>query len=50
MRPRGHEIAVLFSRRSRDAYVALAEETGETYTFTDAWDRPRTLRPRSSST
>ncbi len=42
MRPRGHEIAVLFSRRSRDAYVALAEESGETYTFTDAWDRPRT--------
>ena len=42
MRPRGHEIAVLFSRRSRDAYVALAEDTGETYTFTDAWDRPRT--------
>jgi len=42
MRPRGHEIAVLFSRRSRDAYVAIAEEAGETYTFTDAWDRPRT--------
>src|SRR5262249_16030343 len=42
MRPRGHEIALLFSRRSRDAYVALARGTGETYTFTDAWDRPRT--------
>src|SRR5215471_15423002 len=42
MRPRGHEIAVTFSRRSRDASVAIAEEAGETYTFTDAWDRPRT--------
>src|SRR2546427_2284196 len=40
--PRGHEIAVLFSRRSRDAYAAEATARGETYTFTDAWGRPRT--------
>ncbi len=40
--PRGHEIAVLFSRRSRDAYAAEAAARGETYTFTDAWGRPRT--------
>ena len=42
MRPRGHDVAVLFSRRSRDAYAAEAAERGETYTFTDAWGRPRT--------
>src|SRR6202171_6100108 len=42
IRPRGHELAVLFSRRSRDAYAAEAAERGETYTFTDAWGRPRT--------
>ncbi len=40
--PRGHEIAVLFSRRSRDAYATEATARGETYTFTDAWGRPRT--------
>jgi len=40
--PRGHEIAVVFSRRSRDAYAAEATARGETYTFTDAWGRPRT--------
>src|SRR5258705_1554962 len=40
--PRGHAIAVLFSRRSRDAYAAEAAARGETYTFTDAWGRPRT--------
>src|SRR5258705_13630128 len=40
--PRGHAIAVLFSRRSRDAYAAEAAARGETYTFTDAWRRPRT--------
>src|SRR6266446_1650576 len=40
--PRGHEIAVLFSRRSRDAYAAEAAARGETYTFSDAWGRPRT--------
>src|SRR2546427_7745137 len=40
--PRGHEIAVLFSRRSRDAYAAEATARGETYAFTDAWGRPRT--------
>jgi hypothetical protein len=33
---------VLFSRRSRDAYAAEAAARGETYTFTDAWGRPRT--------
>jgi hypothetical protein len=42
IRPGGHDIAVLFSRRSRDAYAAEAAERGETYTFTDAWGRPRT--------
>jgi hypothetical protein len=42
MRPRGHDIAVLFSRRSRDAYAAEAAARGDTYTFTDAWARPRT--------
>ncbi len=42
IRPRGHDIAVLFSRRSRDAYAAEAAARGETYTFTDAWGRPRT--------
>ncbi len=40
--PRGHDIAVLFSRRSRDAYAAEATARGETYAFTDAWGRPRT--------
>lgn len=40
--PRGHDVAVLFSRRSRDAYAAEAAARGETYTFTDAWGRPRT--------
>jgi hypothetical protein len=40
--PRGHEIAVLFSPRSRDAYAAEAAARGETYTFTGAWGRPRT--------
>ena len=42
MRPRGHDVAVLFSRRSRDAYAAEATERGDTYTFTDAGGRPRT--------
>ena len=42
IRPRGHDVAVLFSRRSRDAYAAEATTRGETYTFTDAWGRPRT--------
>ena len=42
MRPRGHDVAVLWSRRSRDAYAALAVSRGETYRFTDAWGRPRT--------
>jgi len=40
MRPRGHDIAVLFSRRSREAYAAEAVARGETYTFIDAWSRP----------
>jgi hypothetical protein len=39
--PRGHEIAVLFSRRSRDGYAAEAAARGETYAFTDAWGRSR---------
>ena len=42
IRPRGHEVAVLFSRRSHEAYAAEATSRGETYTFTDAWGRPRT--------
>jgi len=42
MRPRGHDIAVLFSRRSYEAYAAEAAACGETYTFTDAWGRSRT--------
>jgi hypothetical protein len=42
IRPRGHDIAVLFSRRSRDVYAAEAAARDETYTFTDAWGRPRT--------
>ena len=42
MRPRGHDLAVLFSRRSRDAYAAEAAARGLTYAFTDAWGRPRT--------
>ena len=40
--PRGHDVAVLFSRRSREAYAAEAASRGETYTFTDAWGQPRT--------
>ena len=40
--PRGHDVAVLWSRRSRDAYAAEAAARGQTYTFTDAWGRPRT--------
>ena len=42
IRPRGHDVAVLWSRRSRDAYAAEAAARGETYTFTDAWGRPCT--------
>ena len=37
-----HDIIVLFSGRSRDAYAAEATALGETYTFTDAWGLPRT--------
>ncbi len=37
-----HDIIVLFSARSRDAYAAEATARGETYTFTDAWGLPRT--------
>lgn len=40
--PRGHDVAVLWSKRSRDAYAVEAVARGETYTFTDAWGRPRT--------
>ncbi|HVQ75842.1 MAG TPA: hypothetical protein VMT79_09925 [Candidatus Binatia bacterium] len=42
IRPRGHDVAVLFSRRSRDAYAAAAAAGAETYAFTDAWGRPCT--------
>jgi hypothetical protein len=42
MRPRGHQVAVLWSRGSRDAYAAEAAARGETYTFTDARGHPRT--------
>ena len=42
IRSRGHDVAVLWSRRSRDAYAAEAVARGETYSFTDAWSRPRT--------
>lgn len=42
IRPRGHYAAVLFSKRSRDAYAAEADSRGETYTFTGAWGKPRT--------
>jgi hypothetical protein len=42
IRPRGHDVAVLFSHRSRDAYAAEAAARGEIYTFTSAWGRPRT--------
>ena len=35
-------IAVLFSETSRAAYAVEAHASKETYTFTDAWDRPRT--------
>src|SRR5471032_216927 len=38
----GHDVAVLFSSRSRDAYAAEAAARGETYTFTDAWGKART--------
>jgi len=37
-----HDVAVLFSSHSRDAYAAEAAARGETYTFTDAWGMPRT--------
>ena len=42
IRPRGHDVAVLWSRRSRDACATAAALGGETYTFTDARGRPRT--------
>ena len=35
-------IAVLFSEASRSAYATQAHDRKETYTFTDAWDEPRT--------
>jgi hypothetical protein len=35
-------IAVLFSETSRAAYAVEAHARKETYTFTDAWDMPRT--------
>ena len=42
IRPRGHDIAVVFSERSRKAYAEEARAKSQTYTFTDAWGRPRT--------
>lgn len=36
-----HRLAVLFSRCSRDTYAAVAVERGQSYTFTDAWGRPK---------
>jgi hypothetical protein len=42
LEPRGHTIAILFSQRSRDAYAKEAADQGQTYTFTDARDQPRT--------
>lgn len=42
IRPRGNGVAVLFSEGSRDAYAAEARSLGQTYTFTDAWGKPRT--------
>lgn len=42
IRPRGHGVAVLFSERTRAAYAAQARSLGQTYTFTDAWGKPRT--------
>jgi hypothetical protein len=40
--PRGHNVAILYSQRSRDAYAVQAQAKGQTYTFTDANDKPRT--------
>ena len=41
-RPRGHDVAVVFSGRTRDAYVREAIRREETYTFDSAWDERRT--------
>ena len=40
--PRGHGIAVIYSCASRDVFARQAAERGQTYTFTDARDKPRT--------
>jgi hypothetical protein len=40
--PSSVRAAVLFSNRTRDAYAREAVERRETYTFTDAWGKPRT--------
>lgn len=42
IRARGHDLAVVFSERSRKAYAEEARAKGQTYTFTDAWGKPRT--------
>lgn len=42
MGSRGHDIAVVVSRHSRDRYAEEAAARGQTYTFTDAWQRPKT--------
>ena len=39
---RGHAVAVLWSRRSRDASASEAVEGGATYTFVDAWGQSKT--------
>src|SRR5674476_199996 len=42
LNPRGHSVAVLFSERSRAAYAQEAATNGQTYTFVDARELPRT--------
>ncbi len=39
---RGQAVAVLWSRRSRDAGAREAAQAGATYTFTDAWGQSKT--------
>lgn len=39
---RGHAVAILWSRRSRDASANEAVEAGATYTFVDAWGQSKT--------
>ncbi len=39
---RGHAVAVVWSRASRDTYAKQACDEGQTYDFVDAWDKPKT--------